>query len=162
MQHNYGVIGTGVLSVVPPPAGGYTAWASARGLTAGDNDGPNQEPDFDGISNLLEYVLGGLPIGAGSANTSILPVQSLDANNITLTFKRSDLSEADTTQVVQISNGLATWSNFATVGPASAGPVTVTEDAPTAELDTVSVVIPRSGNEADGKLYVRVQAVKLP
>jgi autotransporter-associated beta strand protein len=65
--------GTGILNVVPPPAGGYAAWAVTRGLTAGVNDGPNQDPDFDEISNLLEYVLGGLPIGTGSANTSILP-----------------------------------------------------------------------------------------
>ena len=39
----------------------FTAWAadSAQGLTAGVNDGPLQDPDHDGISNLLEFVLGG-------------------------------------------------------------------------------------------------------
>jgi autotransporter-associated beta strand protein len=155
-------IGSGILNVVPPAPAGYSAWASANGLTEGVNDGPNQDPDFDGIPNLLEYVLGGLPIGAGSANTSILPVQTLDGNNITLTFRRSDLSEVDTTQVVQISTNLATWTNFATVGATSAGPVTVIEDSPTSDLDSVSVVIPRVGNAADGKLFVRLQAVKQP
>lgn len=156
------ITGSGKIEVGGAVAGGYDSWATDKGLTAGVNDGTSQDPDFDGIPNLLEYVLGGEPIGAGAANTSILPVQTLDTTNVTLTFHRSDLSEADTTQVVQISADLATWTNFATVGAATAAPVTVTEDSPTADLDTVSVVIPRAGNAVNGKLFTRVQAVKQP
>ncbi len=145
-----------------PGSSGYAVWAASKGLSAGVNDGTGQDPDFDGISNLLEYVLGGLPIGTGSSNTSILPVQTVDATNVTLTFKRFDVSEVDTTQVVQLSSDLGTWTNFATIGAVSAGAVTVTEDSPTADLDTVSVVIPRAGNTVNGKFFARLQAVKNP
>jgi hypothetical protein len=141
----------------------YLAWAGdpANGLTAGVNDGPTQDPDHDGISNLMEYVLGGMPAGAGAADLSILPKQTLDATNLVLTFRRSDLSEADTAVVVQWSTDLATWLDFATIGAADALPaVDVTEDLPSAALDTVVVAIPRAGHEAGGKLYGRVKATK--
>jgi fibronectin-binding autotransporter adhesin len=149
--------GSGMVSVATGPAG-YAGWASLKGLTAGVNDGANQDPDGDGISNLLEYVLGGEPIGAGASNTSILPTQTLDATNLTLAFKRSDLSELDTTQTVQISTGLGTWTDFATVGATSAGAVTVAEGTDPAP-DTVSVAIPRS-NALNGKLFARLNVLK--
>lgn len=155
------ITGSGKIQVAGA-AGGYAGWASAKGLTAGVNDGLNQDPDGDGISNLLEYVLGGLPVGAGAANTSILPVQTMDANNVTLTFHRSDLSETDTTQVVQISSNLSTWTDFATLGAATAAPVTVTEDSPSADVDAVSVAIPRTGNAVSGKLFARLRVLKQP
>ena len=149
--------GAGVVRVTSGP--GYANWAAAEGLTVGVNDGANQDPDGDGISNLLEYVLGGHPIGAGASDTSILPTQTLDATDLTLTFHRSDLSELDTVQTIQISTGLGTWADFATLGATSSGAVTVTEDSPTAELDTVSVAIPRS-NAVDGKLFARLNVIK--
>jgi autotransporter-associated beta strand protein len=151
--------GTGVVSVTTA-ASGYSSWAQSKGLTTGVNDGATQDPDFDGISNLLEYVLGGLPIGAGSSDTSTVPIiQTLDANNLILTFKRSELSESDTTPTVQISTSLGSWTDFATIGATSAGAVTVTQDSPNADLDTVSVIIPRS-NEVGGKLFVRLNVIK--
>lgn len=149
--------GSGMVSVATGPAG-YAGWASLKGLTTGVNDGANQDPDGDGIANLLEYVLNGEPIGAGASNTSILPTQTLDATNLTLTFNRSDLSELDTTQTVQISTGLGTWTDFATVGATSAGAVTVTEGTDPAP-DTVSVAIPRS-NAVNGKLFTRLNVIK--
>ncbi|MBN8460792.1 MAG: autotransporter-associated beta strand repeat-containing protein [Verrucomicrobia bacterium] len=149
---------SGVVSVTSGPAG-YAGWAATEGLTVGVNDGANDDPDGDGIANLLEYVLGGHPIGAGASDTSILPTQALDATNLTLTFERSDLSEIDTTQTIQISTGLGTWTDFATIGATSSGAVTVTENSPTAELDTVSVAIPRS-NAVNGKLFARLKVIK--
>ena len=56
--------GTGTLTVltqVIPPAS-YQAWALTQGFTAGTNDGSMLDPDGDGISNLMEYVLNGVPI----------------------------------------------------------------------------------------------------
>ncbi|RYD23405.1 MAG: hypothetical protein EOP88_04275, partial [Verrucomicrobiaceae bacterium] len=149
---------TGVLSLTVSTPGGYGAWATGYSLGANSELG---DPDNDGIKNLLEYVFGGVPAGAGAANTSILPTQALNATNLVLTFRRSDISEADTTVKVQWSNNLTTWTDFATIGAGDALPaVDVTEDSPNNDIDTVTVTIPRAGREANGKLFGRVQAVK--
>jgi fibronectin-binding autotransporter adhesin len=146
---------TGALTLTTGTASGYSSWASTYGLGAGSEQG---DGDNDGIRNLMEYVLGGIP---NSANTSILPTQTLDATNLVLTFRRSDLSEADATVKVQWSSNLATWTDFATIGAVSSLPaVQVTENSPNADLDTIQVTIPRSGRESGGKLFGRVQAVK--
>jgi fibronectin-binding autotransporter adhesin len=151
---------TGKLGLV---SAGYASWTGdpANGLVAGVSDGAYEDPDADGILNLLEYVLGGIPAGAGSSDHSILPTQTLDATDLTLTFHRSDLSESDVVLKVQWSTDMVIWSDFATIGAADALPaVDIAEDAPTAALDTVVVKIPRAGHEASGKLFARVHAVK--
>jgi hypothetical protein len=42
----------------------FSVWAAdpVQGLTAGVNDGPLDDPDFDGFPNLLEFALGGEPL----------------------------------------------------------------------------------------------------
>ncbi|MBN8457976.1 MAG: autotransporter-associated beta strand repeat-containing protein [Verrucomicrobia bacterium] len=155
------ISGTGKIRVGPPA--GYSTWATdlANGLTAGVNDGPLQDPDNDGIPNLMEYVLGGIPAGAGAANATILPDQSLDATDLILAFTRSDLSETDTVLKVQWSTDLTTWTDFVTVGAADSLPaVDVTESADPSVIDSVVVRIPRSGHESGGKLYGRLKAEK--
>ncbi|MEO6477246.1 autotransporter-associated beta strand repeat-containing protein [Luteolibacter sp.] len=153
------ITGTGKIRVGPEVVG-YDSWKSSFAFTAGVNDGALNDPDGDGVSNVLEYVLGGIPIGAGAGNPSILPSQTLTATDLILTFKRSDLSEADVVLKVQWSADLATWNDFATVGAVDALPaVDVTEDSPTADIDTVVVTIPRSVT-GGGKLFGRLQAVK--
>ena len=151
------ITGSGSIRVGPGP--GYTAWTSSYPFNSGVNDGENDDPDGDGISNLMEYVLGGVPIGTGANDTSILPVQTLNTNSIVFTFRRSDLSESDVTLKVQWSDSLGAWNDFATIGAADSPGVDVTEDSPNAEMDTVQVTIPRSLAPA-GKLFVRLQATK--
>jgi hypothetical protein len=153
------ITGTGKIRV-GSSGEGYTSWASGFPFTAGVNDGPEQDADGDGINNVLEYVLGGIPVGAGANDTSILPAQSLTSTDLVLTFRRSDVSESDAVVKVQWSTNMGTWNDFATIGPVSALPaVTVTEDSPTAALDTVVVRIPRT-NAAGQRLFGRVVATK--
>jgi hypothetical protein len=137
--------GTGVITVIE----GYAAWKvdPANGLTAGVNDGATQDPDQDGISNLLEYALGGAPLGSSQ---SILPQGAVTGGNLVFTFKRSDASEIDTTQVVQYGSDLAGWTDV-NIGAASAGVVTIVENAD-AE-DDVTVTIPMGANT---KLFARL------
>ncbi len=152
------ITGTGSIRVGAGGAG-YASWAAGFPFSVGVNDGPTQDADFDSISNLLEYVLGGIPVGAGSSNTAILPTQTLTANDLILTFKRSDLSEADVVLKVRWSTDLVNWTDFATIGAGDSAGVDVTEDVPTTALDTVVVTIPRS-LAPGGKIFARVQAVK--
>ncbi len=150
------ITGSGTLTVTSganPP--GYSAWALSKGLTIGVNDGTNADPDQDGLVNLLEYVLGGDPLGSSQ---SIAPQSSQNGESLLLTFKRLDLSETDTAMTVQWSTDLgATWTDFVTLGAESAGAVTIVENG--VELDDVTVAIPLS-NAANGKLFARVKAVK--
>jgi hypothetical protein len=153
------ITGPGKIRVGPAPLG-YASWASGFPFEAGVNDGPEQDADGDGIKNVLEYVLGGIPVGAGSADTSILPAPSLTDDDLALTFRRSDISENDTVVKVQWSTDLGIWNDFVTVGSDDDLPaVDVTEDSPSAALDTVEVRIPRS-LAAESKLFGRIMATK--
>ena len=48
----------------------YSAWAIENGLTAGVNDGKLQDPDNDGVTNVVEFATDGVPWD-GQGNTTI-------------------------------------------------------------------------------------------
>jgi hypothetical protein len=77
-------------------------------------------------------------------------------SNYVFTFKRSDFSESDTTQSVEYGNDLTVWGSYA-IGSSSATPVVVSENTPTAALDTVTVTIPTAGAS---KFFARLKVVK--
>ncbi|MES2707959.1 MAG: autotransporter-associated beta strand repeat-containing protein [Verrucomicrobiota bacterium] len=136
-----------VMMVPSGPLSGFDAWAAGfAGLT---DTSANGDPDHDGIGNMLEYVLGGIP---NVLNTAILPVLTPADNK--WTFKRSDASEADVVLTVQWSTDLQTWTGIA-VGAASSGSVVITENG--ASLDDVSVTLPATTGT---RAYVRLKAVR--
>ncbi len=144
--------GTGSLVIA---GGGYSSWATANGLNE-TNNGLGQDPDNDGISNLLEFYLNGNPL---AANTGILPVLTSDATSVTLTFsRRGDAAAAAATQAVQYGSDLSGWTDVV-LGAANAGPdangvtVTIVENG---EADTISVRIPRA-NAVGAKLFARLK-----
>lgn len=129
--------------------GGYAAWAAnpAQGLTAGVNDGPLMDPDFDGMKNLLEFVLGTPPM---VPSVSSLPTLKQDAGQWVFEYDRNDDSlPPATTQMVQYGSDLSGWSEIA-IPAASSGGVTVTPGSP---ADHVRVVIPNIG----GKVFARLK-----
>jgi autotransporter-associated beta strand protein/T5SS/PEP-CTERM-associated repeat protein len=128
----------------------YDIWATSKGLT-GANNGAAQDPEFDGIKNELEFVLGGNPL---ASDTSILPVLTTDATNFHFTFNRADESESEITLTFQYGSSLTGWTPVA-IGAISAGQVTVMENG--ALPDTVEVTIPKGSNT---KLFGRLKAVK--
>ncbi|MEO8617697.1 MAG: hypothetical protein ABI600_21390 [Luteolibacter sp.] len=140
----------------------YQTWANGF-LPGFTNTGATVDFENDGISNLLEFVLGGNP--TINDNPSIRPTVSASGSNLVIAFKRSDVSELQPVAVkVQISSNLSTWNpaDDILIGPATnPGPVgssgasyTVDE---TGALDSIVVTIPKG---AATKKFVRVVATE--
>lgn len=159
------ITGNGRLYVnVDVPSGSpYDTWASlpGNGLN-GTNNGPAQDPDADGIANLLEFVLGGNP---SVSSPNILPSLVVNATNFVYTFNRNDDSEAEAPLVFQWGTSLAAWPNQVTIGAASTPAdvngvtVNVVEGTPATTPDVITVTVPRT-NAVGGKLFGRIRAVK--
>ncbi len=158
----YAVTYTSTQAILTQVAG-FTSWATAKGLdgTAGKEDGPSDDPDQDGIANLLEYMLDGNPLGNSSA---ILPTVAKDATNLTLTFSRRDDSETDTTQFVEFGSTLGGWTPVAI--PSAAGTTVVTAGGKSVSFtltenstdpDQIVVEIPVG---TDTTLFARIKATK--
>jgi len=149
----YGANGIPALTfadVAIAPSSPYLAWAanSAQGLTGGLNDGPLDDPDHDGISNLLEFALGGAPM---VASRDRLPVSSPSGGNLVFEYDRSAASRPpDTTQIVEYSTNLKDWTPV-TIPLSTSGSVAIT---PGATSDHVTVTVPVSGNNTFARLRV--------
>ena len=126
----------------------YGAWASSatQGLTVG-NDGPLDDPDHDGISNVLEFVLGGAPM---APSQTILPKLTRSGGSWFYEYDRSDLSQPPATiQEVEYGNNLTGWASV-TIPLTGAGPVvTITPASP---ADHVKVAIPNPGTNGFARL----------
>ncbi|OYV04357.1 MAG: hypothetical protein CFE26_17325, partial [Verrucomicrobiales bacterium VVV1] len=86
----------------------FVAYLIAANVPANQR-GANDDPDAAGVSNLLEFALGGVPLVPDSA---ILPVAELVAGNLTLTYTRAQPSAF--TYSVQTTTDLTTNSWTAT------------------------------------------------
>lgn len=131
---------------------GYQAFAAAIPNPA-DRD-PGDDPDSDGVNNLLEYVLGGDPV---TASTAILPLPSLNAEGkLVLTFNRRDASEGDTTQTVEIGSDLSGWSTIVPITPGGTLPpgvsLNVAENSTGDDLITVTI-----DRETDPLKFARIR-----
>ncbi|MBC8127048.1 MAG: autotransporter-associated beta strand repeat-containing protein [Gloeobacteraceae cyanobacterium ES-bin-144] len=151
--------GTGVLVVANGPTDSYTPWIesliyNSPALTATQKL-PNADPDNDGVSNIMEFVLGGNPVVSSSA---ILPMQTLDATSLVLTFKRRDSSESGTFLTAQVSDNLTSWTNIPAIpiGPSPSAFTSIVENVGNAD-DDVTVRIPRNGSS---KRFVRLSVMK--
>jgi hypothetical protein len=139
-NHNAAAPVARILTVHPGTPAGFAAWAGnpAQGLTAGLNDDPADDPDHDGISNLLEFALGGEPMVSSLA---VLPVLTKSAGEWVFEYDRSALSKSSTTQAVEYGSDLTGWTAVP-IPASSGGSVTVT---PGASSDHVKVTFPPPG-----------------
>jgi autotransporter-associated beta strand protein len=152
--------GSGLLYVNTAVGGTpYQNWAAGTFAKPFTQTNPGDNPDGDGLANLLEFVLGGDPT-ISQPDTAPKAVSS--GTNLVITFKRSDESELDpaVTARVQVTTNLATWNpaNDIVIGATNgSGPngatYTVSENglAP----DDITVSIPKGSN---AKLFARVIA----
>lgn len=139
---------TSLSQVIAQPS--YSSWASdpAQFATPGMSNGPMDDPDRDGMTNLMEFALGGVPM---ASNQSILPVLTKQEAGWVFTYNRSDVSLASSTvQLVQYGNDLTGWTTIP-IPVTTDGPVTI---APGVPSDRVSVAIPSSGPRTFVRLKV--------
>ena len=148
------ITGTGKLSVTTGATGDYNSWLTDNGIAGA---GSGTDSDNDGISNGIEFVIGGDPSGPNSNSTSLLPTGTTDANHLTFVFRRTDAAAAYN-PYVQYSSTLTGW----TKAQAGVAGVTIGEenDYYGAGIDRVTVKIPRNLN-VGGKLFARLQ-VEIP
>ena len=150
-QYERGYItGTGKLSVTTGAAGDYGSWETANGIAGA---GANADSDGDGISNGIEFVLGGDPSGPASDSNSLLPTLTTDASYLNFVFNRSDASAAYD-PYVQYGSTLASW----TEAEAGVGGVIINEenDAFGTGIDRVTVKIPKT-LAVGGKILARLR-----
>lgn len=112
-------------TLMPTVAGGedYASWITAQSV-APEDQGTEADPDGDGLSNLLEYALGGDPATANSEIAPLLGTETVgESTYLSIAFtKNANAQGID--YVVEASSDLVTWE--------SAGSTTVVEDATTA------------------------------
>ena len=131
--------GAGTLTVATGPAG-FSSWITgtfANGTVPGGQQGENDDPDNDGISNLIEYAIAGLdPTASDTAVGSF--------TGLTLAFtKRSPLAP-DLVYIIETSANLQPpWTAQVTHGPGNTNP-------------TISFTLPSGG----GKLFARLKVEK--
>lgn len=143
--------GTGILTVAssPPVLDPYVSWADSKGLT-GANNGANQDPDFDTVSNLVEFVLGGEPNPAnpGANSTGLLPAVSTPGGNLAFTFTRDPQSDVpELVLTIEVGTDLLTFPDVYTVG-----------SSPEISVDgnQVTLTLPQA---PDAKKFARLNAV---
>ena len=116
----------------------FTAWISRF---PGISNSAVDDPDHDGIPNLLEYVLNGDPTIASSA---ILPRVSKVNGNFVFRFNRVAGSILDVIQTFQYSSNLTTWQD---ISLNSSIDVRISlGDADANGVQSVSVTIPAGSN----------------
>ena len=131
----------------------YSDWASENaptGTSADDYDG-------DGVSNGLEYVLGG---DKNTNDSGKMPKVTVTGGNMIFTFERSQASiNAKTDVEILVGSDLVSWPTVYTVGADTAGStsgVTIIKDSPVAGKDTVSLDVTMS---SDPKKFARLRVI---
>jgi fibronectin-binding autotransporter adhesin len=144
------ITGTGKLSVTTGATGDYGSWETANGIAGA---GSNTDSDGDGISNGIEFVLGGDPSGPASDSNALLPTLTTDASYLNVVFRRSDASAAYD-PYIQYGSTLASW----TEAQAGVSGVIINEDNDFfgTGIDRVTVKVPKT-LAVGGKLFAQLR-----
>jgi autotransporter-associated beta strand protein len=141
------------------PGGGsaYDTWKAANAPTGN----PDDDYDLDGVSNAVEFVLGGT---SATNDLDKLPVTDANGTNMTFTFLRKQSSiDPKTALWIEVSPDLVNWTTSPspyTVADAAAANnpgVTVVKDTP-ANYDTVTLTVPQDS----AKKFARLKVVIMP
>lgn len=142
---------TGTGSLVIPGADPFASWIDGYfpGITDPSIIASTADPDYDGISNLVEYVLqGGDP---NAAHADILPELDATGENFIFTFYRR-IAATGTTQTFQYGSDLSGWTD---VPVTDGGIVSISPSEEGVEMVRISIT---KGTET--KLFGRLQVEK--
>lgn len=141
--------GNGSLAVA---SGDYDSWIASKGLDGADAL-PAADPDFDGIGNAVEFVIGGEPnpSNPGSDSCALLPTVSLAEGIFTFTFRRTGIA-AGYDPLVEYSDNLSGWTDAE--GGVDGVVIHETSDGFGLGVDRVEVSIPM---EPGSTLFARLQ-----
>ena len=119
------------------PSDPYATWATSFGLTGAEAEF-GSDPDFDGLENGVEFVVGGNPKLAADADKA--PTLTRDGDTVVFVFRRADAA-ADLNPGAQFStNQFVSWTPA--VNGTAGVTVTSENDAFGAGIDRVTVRLP--------------------
>jgi hypothetical protein len=146
------------VQINPEPNGSaFDTWAGTgtggKGLT-GTAAAFDADPDYDGITNGIEFVIGGEPNPAnpGSNSSALLPTAAASGTNLVFTHTRTHAAAYLNPFVEFDADMQGAWTT-ATSGNATIAVVTGST------ADTVIVTIPKGSNS---KLFARLKVVNTP
>lgn len=152
--YNDGVDSNNIALVKEVGSSPFQNWAgTTHGLSGADAEA-GADPDFDGLTNLVEFVTGGNPNASGDP----LPTAMVNIDNIIFTFRRTDLAltEPGIATVAEYSTGLDGWTTA--VDGTNGVSILVTNDGFETGVDKVEVSVPRS-LASTGKLFTRLKVM---
>lgn len=139
---------TGVLTLTVASPSGYGSWIDD--FTVSDAS-EGADPDFDGMENLLEFVLNGNP---SVSDSSILPTLNASGESFVFTFTRRTDSVSEVVQSFEYGSNLSGWTSIAIAAGAQ---VVIGESQ--GGVETVTITIPKSA-AVDGRLFGRLKVTK--
>lgn len=145
------IAGTGSLVVTTNGPIGFATWINGFTSLTTEQKQASADPDADGISNQLEYILNGHP---AQTNRAILPSISRTTTDLVFTFTQREESHTTTTQVFQSSSDLSQWTSLNITAPTAAE---VSFGPSTNGARTVTIRIPLSRAQ-NGRLFGRLVA----
>jgi autotransporter-associated beta strand protein len=153
-----GKFGNFRLLVIPGAATRYQVWAAEQGMNASSSGLLTDDPDGDGVPNLLEWVLNRNPL---AVNADGLPAVKMISGKPAYQFFRTMASKQEVTCIVQyktdLMNQAVPWSDVI-VGDTPPSGVSVSVQDAGNETEEVGVSF-GSEKAPDGHLFMRLKAV---